>query len=129
MAICVLQKNFPKSLKYGNILDGELHFESENQGKSFKKKLSNLIKKHMEIRIPEERMRAMTKLTEIVEMLATADQELPWKPEEPVVINLHGCRKGSEWFVTAIGNWIFSIPSDYWLVRNNRYSKPLESAI
>lgn len=83
----------------------------------------------MEIRIPEDRMRACKKLMEIVEMLATAETELPFKPEDQVVINTYGCRKGSEWFVDAMGQWVMSLPSDYWLVRNKRYDKQLESKI
>jgi hypothetical protein len=129
MATAVLQKSYPRSFTPGNILECELYFESESQEKSFKKKLSNLIKKHMEIRIPEDRMRACKKLMEIVEMLATAETELPFKPEDQVVINTYGCRKGSEWFVDAMGQWVMSLPSDYWLVRNKRYDKQLESKI
>jgi hypothetical protein len=129
MATAVLQKSYPRTFTPGNILECELYFESDHQEKAFKKKLSNLIKKHMEIRIPEDRMRACKKLMEIVEMLATAETELPFKPEDQIVINTEGCRKGGEWFVGAIGQYVMSLPSDYWLVRNGRYDKQLESKI
>ena len=83
----------------------------------------------MEIRIRWDRIEQVKKLMEVVEMLATAEEELPWKPEEPVVINMSDCRGGVEWFVTAISKYVISIPSDYWLVRQGRYDKQLESSI
>ena len=81
----------------------------------------------MMIRIPEDRMKEMKRLQEIVDMLATCEGELPWNPDDNLKIDMYGIRHGVPWFITFAANYLISIPSDHWLVYSERFDKPLES--